>query len=70
MVQKGTLNVTDVNTQDQLADLLTKPLSRQPTDTLRTKIGVADGSSILQGRIKDDPLNQVPDYTGTKLASN
>jgi len=53
-VQKGILHVRHVYTQDQLADLLTKPLSRARTKFLRTKIGLADGSSILQGYIKED----------------
>ncbi|RVX10738.1 Retrovirus-related Pol polyprotein from transposon RE2 [Vitis vinifera] len=58
LVQNGTLHVRHVHTQDQLADLLTKPLSWQQTELLRTKIGLADGSSILRGRIKEDCQNQ------------
>jgi len=54
LVQKGSLQVHHVHTQDQLADLLTKPLSRQHTELLRHKIGLTDGSSILRGRIKED----------------
>ena len=54
LVQKGSLQVHHVHTQDQLVDLLTKPLSRQRTELLRTKIGLADGSSILRWRIKED----------------
>ena len=57
LVQKGTLNVKHVHTQDQLADLLTKPLSTQRTKILRSKIGLADGSPILRGRIKEDCIN-------------
>jgi hypothetical protein len=41
-VQKGILHVRHVHTQDQLADLLTKPLSRTRTELLRAKIGLAD----------------------------
>ena len=52
LVQKGTLHVRHVHTQDQLADLLTKPLSRQRIEFLRNKIGLADGSTILRGRIR------------------
>ncbi|KAL6322763.1 hypothetical protein AAG906_018644 [Vitis piasezkii] len=52
-VQKGALKVSYVHTQDQLVDLLTKPLSRERTECLRAKIGLADGSSILRGRIKE-----------------
>lgn len=58
MVQHGILNVHHVNTQDQLADLLTKLLSRQKTKLLRNNIGLANGSSILQGRIIEDFSNQ------------
>jgi hypothetical protein len=53
LVQKGSLQVRHVHTQDQLADLLTKPLSKQRTELLRNKIGLADGSSILRGRIRE-----------------
>jgi len=56
-VQKGTLHVRRVFTQDQLADLLTKPLSRARTEFLRTKIGLTDGSSILRRHIKEDARN-------------
>jgi hypothetical protein len=53
LVQQGSLQVRHVHTQDQLADLLTKPLSKQRTTVLRNKIGLADGSSILRGRIRE-----------------
>ena len=68
IIQKGTLHVHHVNTQDQLADLLTKPLSHQRTELLRAKIGVTDGDSILQGRIKDDSLNHATDPISHKSA--
>jgi hypothetical protein len=54
LVQMGTLQVRHVRTQDQLADLLTKPLSRQRTELPRGKIALADDSSILRGFIKAD----------------
>ncbi|RVW26825.1 Retrovirus-related Pol polyprotein from transposon RE1 [Vitis vinifera] len=57
-VQKGALKVSYVHTQDQLADLLTKPLSQECTKCLRAKIGLADGSSILRGRIKESDTRQ------------
>jgi hypothetical protein len=47
LVQKGSLQVWHVHTQDQLADLLTKPLSKQRTKILRNNIGLANRSSIL-----------------------
>ena len=52
LVQKGRIVVNHVHTLDQLADLLTKPLSRQRFQTLRSKIGVTDGTSILWGHIR------------------
>ena len=54
LVQRGALQVRHVHTQDQLADLLTKPLLRQRTEVLRSKIAFAEGSSILRGCIKVD----------------
>ena len=53
LVHKGGLQVKHVHTQDQIVDLLTKPLSRQRTELLRNKIGLTDGSSILRGRIRE-----------------
>ncbi|GKD11418.1 retrovirus-related pol polyprotein from transposon TNT 1-94, partial [Tanacetum coccineum] len=50
-VADGSLKVLHINSNDQLADALTKPLSRSPFLRLRSKIGVSDGSSILRGRI-------------------
>ncbi len=38
----------------QLADLLTKPLSRQRFQLLCSKISVMDGTAILRGCIKDN----------------
>ncbi|KAI3526642.1 hypothetical protein L1887_05902 [Cichorium endivia] len=50
-VADGSLKVLHINSHDQLADALTKPLNRAPFLRLRSKIGVSDGSSILRGRI-------------------
>jgi hypothetical protein len=50
-VADGSLKVLHINSADQLADALTKPLSRASFIRLRSKIGVSDGSSILRGRI-------------------
>lgn len=52
-VQSGALRVVHVSTKDQLADVLTKPLSRPAFTTMVNKIGVASPPSILRGRIKD-----------------
>jgi hypothetical protein len=61
LVAKKILNVKHVHTADQLADLLTKPLSRQRTDYLRNKIGLSDGSPFLRGRIKEtEEVKHVP----------
>ncbi|KAJ0852435.1 putative RNA-directed DNA polymerase [Helianthus annuus] len=51
-VTSGLLRVLHINSKDQLADMLTKPLSRTPFLQNRSKIGVSDGSSILRGRIR------------------
>ena len=59
LVHKGSLQVKHVHIQDQIADLLTKPLSRQHMELLRNKIGLLDGSSILWGNIREaceDPI--------------
>ena len=53
IVAKGELKVSHVPSSYQLADLLTKSLSRPPHEFLITKIGVVDSSSILQGHISD-----------------
>ena len=52
LVQKGRIAVNHVHTLDQLADLLTKPLPCQRFQTLRSEIGVTDGTSILRGHIR------------------
>ncbi len=63
LVHKGSLQVKHVHTQDQLADLLTKPLSKQRTELLRNKIGLADGSPILRGRIREAGKNPLQTKT-------
>ena len=40
MIQLGMVRVAHVSTKDQLADALTKPLSRQPFLQATSKIGV------------------------------
>ena len=52
LVQKGRVTVNHVHTLDQLADLLTKPLPHHHFQTLQSKIGVTDGTSILWGHIR------------------
>lgn len=45
-VQLGFLHVTHVPTGDQLADFLTKPLSRPRLDVLLSKIGLVDPTCV------------------------
>lgn len=52
-VRNNMIRVQHISTKDQLADCLTKPLSRQRHQDLRFKIGVSDGTPILRGRVKD-----------------
>nr|KAJ0203892.1 hypothetical protein LSAT_V11C500272260 [Lactuca sativa] len=56
-VYVGLLRVHHVHSQDQLADMLTKPLSRALFLRNRSKIRVSGGSSISRGRIKDNGLS-------------
>lgn len=53
IVQQGILQIRHVYTQDQLIDLITKPLSREHTMFSRNKIGLTDGSLILLRHIKE-----------------
>ncbi|RVX19313.1 Retrovirus-related Pol polyprotein from transposon TNT 1-94 [Vitis vinifera] len=57
LVKKGTIRVQHIHTIDQLVDLLTKSLSHQRFQLLRTKIGVADGTSILRGHIRTTSIH-------------
>ncbi|KAK0595375.1 hypothetical protein LWI29_006006 [Acer saccharum] len=50
-VQSGQLRVSHVSSADQLADSLTKPLSRTRFALLRSKIGVSEMPTILRGQI-------------------
>ncbi|XP_022846373.1 uncharacterized protein LOC111369124 [Olea europaea var. sylvestris] len=52
-VRRGQLRVSHIHTDDQLADLLTKPLARSRFHLLCSKINVSDGSLILRGRIRN-----------------
>ena len=58
-VATGSLRVSHVATADQLADALTKPLSRQRLSLLLSKIGISNGSTILRGCVNDmhNPTN-------------
>ncbi|GAB2297069.1 hypothetical protein Dimus_038454 [Dionaea muscipula] len=60
LVAKGHFRVCHVHTADQLADLLTKPLSRDRTATLCNKIGLRPGGCILRGCITEDSSTSNP----------
>ncbi|GKV23684.1 hypothetical protein SLEP1_g33386 [Rubroshorea leprosula] len=53
LVDQKLLHVSHISSHDQLADGLTKALSTARSSNLHSKIGVADGTSILQGRVKE-----------------
>ena len=41
-VSRNEISITYVNTENQLADIFTKPLSRERFETLRLKLGIMD----------------------------
>ncbi|CAH9112472.1 unnamed protein product [Cuscuta epithymum] len=49
LVESGQLVVKHISTKQQIADILTKPLSKTPFQFFRSKLGVSNGSSILRG---------------------
>lgn len=51
-VQKGLLRVAYVSTEDQLADVLTKPLLRQRFAILVRKLGLTSPVSNLRGHVR------------------
>ncbi|GLT58591.1 hypothetical protein SLA2020_314700 [Shorea laevis] len=53
LVDKQVLRVAHISSKDQLVDGFTKPLPTARFLQLRSKIGVADGSSILRGHVKE-----------------
>lgn len=52
-VTDGSLCVGHNNPFDQLAGALTKLLTRGLFQRIHSKIGVSNGSTILQGRVKE-----------------
>ena len=58
-VAQGLLTVHHIPTEHQLADLLTKPLSKSRFHFLLSKIGVTDGSIILRGDIGGKQLQSL-----------
>ena len=69
-VTSGELRVSHVSTKDQLADALTKPMSRQRLLYLRSKIGVSDGTTILRGHIRDNPSSIKPQLSTQSSADS
>ena len=53
MVAAKTLDVRFISTRDQLADLLTKPISSSRFSLLRSKLNVLLIPFSLRGRVKD-----------------
>ena len=66
-VNKVLLDVRHVSTHDQFADLLTKALPKARFLSLRSKIGVLNGTTILRGCIRDNGqksnLKRLPSLT-------
>jgi hypothetical protein len=61
MVANKSLNVRFVSSHDQLADLLTKPISSSQFALLRTKLNVLSIPLGLRGRVKDNPpISRLP----------
>ncbi|GKV46639.1 hypothetical protein SLEP1_g53613 [Rubroshorea leprosula] len=50
LVDRGFLHVSHISTRDKLADGFTKPLASARFCLLRSKLGIADSSSVLRGR--------------------
>lgn len=67
-VARGALKVNHVLTQDQLANMLTKPVSHLRFQHLSSKTGVIDGTPILWGRISDINAPQSIDITHIKAS--
>ena len=57
-VSAGSLQVAHVSTNDQLADVLTKPLAKSCFALLRFKIGVTDGT-ILRGHKRIESISSL-----------
>lgn len=52
-VQNNVLRVAYVSTEDQLADVLTKPLMRPRFNILTSKLGLTSPVSCLRGCVKE-----------------
>uniref|UniRef100_A0A2N9E6L3 Integrase catalytic domain-containing protein n=1 Tax=Fagus sylvatica TaxID=28930 RepID=A0A2N9E6L3_FAGSY len=70
MVATKTLNVHFVSTHDQLADLLTKPISSSRFSLLRSKLNVFPIPFSLRGRIKDLDKPNSTEASKIKITTN
>ncbi|KAL8140506.1 hypothetical protein V2J09_006527 [Rumex salicifolius] len=59
-VQNGVLRITHVSTNDQLADVLTKPLHRQQFELNVSKLGLCQRPFGLRGRFEDITVKPNP----------
>jgi hypothetical protein len=70
MVASKCLNVRFVSNTDQLADLLTKPISSSRFALLRTKLNVLSIPLDLRGRVKDKSQSSQDDNHQASNAYN
>uniref|UniRef100_A0A2N9FI51 Reverse transcriptase Ty1/copia-type domain-containing protein n=1 Tax=Fagus sylvatica TaxID=28930 RepID=A0A2N9FI51_FAGSY len=70
MVAAKTLDVRFVSTHDQLADLLTKPISSSRFSLLRSKLNVLPIPFSLRGRVKDLDKQKSIEAPKNKITAN
>jgi hypothetical protein len=70
MVAAKTLDVRFVSTHDQLADLLTKPISSSRFSLLRSKLNVLPIPSSLRGRVKDLDKHESIEASKNKITAD
>jgi hypothetical protein len=70
MVAAKTLDVRFVSTHDQLADLLTKPISSSQFSLLRSKLNVLPIPFSLRGRVKDLDKPNSTEASKNKITAN
>ena len=56
MLQRGAIKLHYVGTDEQVADVLTKPLSRVKFEYIRDKLGVVQNTSLERGSDVDDTM--------------
>ena len=70
MVAAKTLDVRFVSTHDQLADLLTKPISSSRFSLLRSKLNILPIPFSLRGRVKDLDKPNSTEASKIKITTN